>query len=118
MNNDQITWAPGVTLDEIEEEVIKRAFRHFQKNKTATAEALGISIRTLDNKLLKYDEDQKKRDQFSEHDEEKRRAELARCRGVLPTVPAETKAEIKETVGFENDPEIQTMKLKTKTRGN
>ena len=47
-------WQPGKTLESIEREVIQQAFRFYQGNKTATANSLGIAIRTLDAKLEKY----------------------------------------------------------------
>ena len=48
------TWKPGRTLDEIERNVILEALKHFDSNRTHTAKALGISIRTLRNKLAEY----------------------------------------------------------------
>lgn len=47
-------WSPGVTIEQIEEGVIKKALRFYQGNKTKTAQSLGIAVRTLDNKLSKY----------------------------------------------------------------
>lgn len=47
-------WQPGRTLEEMEKEVILTAMRFYHGNKTHTASALGIAIRTLDNKLAKY----------------------------------------------------------------
>jgi len=47
-------WAPGRTLDDIEREVILKALQYHQGNRTHTARALGISIRTLRNKLADY----------------------------------------------------------------
>lgn len=46
-------WQPGLTLEDVEKEVIKRAFQ-FYGQKLTTAGALGISVRTLDTKLAKY----------------------------------------------------------------
>lgn len=60
-------WSPGVTLESIEKQVILTAFSFYHQNKTATANALGIAIRTLDSKLEKYETDGKA--------EEKRHAE-------------------------------------------
>ncbi len=48
------TWKPGRTLDEIERNVILEALKHYTGNRTHTAKALGISIRTLRNKLAEY----------------------------------------------------------------
>jgi len=47
-------WKPGRTLDEIERNVILEALKHFDSNRTHTAKALGISIRTLRNKLAEF----------------------------------------------------------------
>lgn len=51
------SWSPGVTLEQIERAAIEKAFAFYQKNKTHTANSLGISIRTLDAKLAKYHKD-------------------------------------------------------------
>ncbi len=80
--NGHISWSPGVKLEDIERQVILKAYAHFQKNKTATAIALGIAVRTLDSKLAKYDEDNKA---IEEKDYERRRAresQLDRARGI------------------------------------
>ncbi len=51
---NQASWAPGRTLDEIERAVILRSLQHHNGNRTHTARELGISIRTLRNKLNEY----------------------------------------------------------------
>lgn len=50
-----ISYQPGVTLEQIEKEIILQAIRFYGGNKTRTAQSLGISIRTLDSKLAKYE---------------------------------------------------------------
>ena len=47
-------WTPGKTLDEVERNVIIEALRYHRGNRTHTAKALGISIRTLRNKISDY----------------------------------------------------------------
>ncbi len=47
-------WSPGQTLDQIEKNVILEALKYHKGNRTHTAKALGISIRTLRNKLADY----------------------------------------------------------------
>lgn len=47
-------WCPGIKLYDIEKEVILKALRFYQGNKTKTAESLGIAARTLYNKLEEY----------------------------------------------------------------
>jgi transcriptional regulator with PAS, ATPase and Fis domain len=48
------SWAPGKTLDDIERDVILQALEYHKGNRTHTARALAISIRTLRNKLADY----------------------------------------------------------------
>jgi two-component system response regulator FlrC len=48
------SWIPGKTLDDIERTVIIEALQYHQGNRTHTAKALGISIRTLRNKISDY----------------------------------------------------------------
>ena len=50
----QAQWAPGRTLDEIERAVILKSLAYHNGNRTHTARELGISIRTLRNKLNEY----------------------------------------------------------------
>lgn len=50
----QASWAPGRTLDEIERAVILKSLAYHSGNRTHTARELGISIRTLRNKLNEY----------------------------------------------------------------
>lgn len=52
MNN--VYWQPGVTLADLEKQAIRSAMRAFEFNKTKAAQALGISVRTLYNKLEAY----------------------------------------------------------------
>ncbi len=47
-------WMPGRTLDDIERTVILEALEYHRGNRTHTARALGISIRTLRNKISDY----------------------------------------------------------------
>lgn len=50
-------WTPGRTLDQIEKNVILDALKYHSGNRTHTARSLGISIRTLRNKLADYRRD-------------------------------------------------------------
>lgn len=54
VENGQNTWTPGSTLEEIERRVILQALQFHNGNRTHTAKALGISIRTLRNKIADY----------------------------------------------------------------
>lgn len=54
--NVSVFWTPGVSLEAMEEQIIKAAFKYYRQNKSATSASLGISVRTLENKLAKYQE--------------------------------------------------------------
>jgi two-component system response regulator HydG len=45
---------PGMTLREVEKEVILQTLANAEKNRTKTAQILGISRKTLQNKLKEY----------------------------------------------------------------
>jgi hypothetical protein len=51
---NQIHWQPGISLEEVEKQVILAALKFFQQNRTKAAESLGISTRTIQNKLNYY----------------------------------------------------------------
>lgn len=87
--NDVINWSPGLTLEAVEKEVILRAFRHYRGNKTITSNALGISIRTLDSKLEKYELDGKQAKASDDERSNERLAFLARQRGSFGTEAAQ-----------------------------
>lgn len=80
--SDMIMWSPGTSLEEVEKQVILKAFRHFRGNKTATANALGIAIRTLDNKLEKYQKDGEDHERRIHEERTKREEFLIRQRGI------------------------------------
>lgn len=49
-----ITWSPGVTLEQLEREVILAAVNFYGGNRTTAANALGVSAKTIYNKLETY----------------------------------------------------------------
>jgi hypothetical protein len=75
-------WSPGIRLDEVEKQVILKAFKFYGNNKTATANALGITPKTLGVKLDKYAQDAHREAQAREDNRVKRQAELDRARGI------------------------------------
>lgn len=50
-----IIWQPGMSLEQLEKEVITTAVRFYGDDKTKTALALGISVKTIYNKLEQYE---------------------------------------------------------------
>ena len=49
----QVALAPGITVEEAERRLIIMTLEHTRDNKTRAAEVLGISLKTLHNKLNK-----------------------------------------------------------------
>lgn len=49
-----VTWTPGTTLDVIERRAIMECLSFHKNNRTYACKALGISLRTLRNKLSRY----------------------------------------------------------------
>jgi len=84
VNNEPIMWSPGTSLEQLEKMVILKAYAFYKKNKTATANSLGIAIRTLDSKLEKYELDEMIEKERQQKLEEQRRAHLVAARGNPP----------------------------------
>lgn len=59
MIDGYMVWSPGITLDSLEKQAILKAYDFYKKNKLATANSLGIALRTLDNKLERYEQEDK-----------------------------------------------------------
>lgn len=112
-NQNIIVWYPGMTLESLEEQIIKRALSYYRGNKTMTANSLGIAVRTLDNKLEKYFEDGKKQERSMQEEKKKRDEFLLRCRGKLPS-PEKTQ-DFEQKIDI--DESIQTTNLRSKKRG-
>jgi DNA-binding NtrC family response regulator len=53
-NGADFSFGPGLTIAQAEKELIMRTLESCQQNRTKAAQALGISIRTLRNKLNEY----------------------------------------------------------------
>ena len=51
---ENVTFAPGTTLADVEKAVILATLRHQRFNRTRAARVLGIGIRTLQRKLKQY----------------------------------------------------------------
>lgn len=80
-----VYWSPGMTLDSLEQLVIAKAFKHYHGNKTATANSLGIAIRTLENKLEKYEMEEIEKEEQNAARRTEREFQLARARGINPS---------------------------------
>lgn len=47
-------WTPGITLDDVQRSTIFEALSHYKGNRTHTAKALKLSVRTLRWRLNRY----------------------------------------------------------------
>jgi hypothetical protein len=82
-----LNWQPGMTLESIEKSAILQAFRFYRGNKTVTANALGMAIRTLDNKLDQYQAEGKEQERLNNEQRKQREEFLQRQRGIYPSTP-------------------------------
>jgi len=55
LKSDANRLAPGTSIRDMERRLIEQTLEHFDGNKTQTAEALGISLKTLYNRLSEYE---------------------------------------------------------------
>lgn len=53
-NSNESQLHPGMSIKQVEKTLIEKTLEHFDGNKTQTAEALGISLKTLYNRLSEY----------------------------------------------------------------
>jgi len=105
-----LNWQPGMTLESIEKAAILQAFRFYRGNKTTTANALGIAIRTLDNKLEKYEADGKEEERMINEQRRQREEFLQRQRGIHPATiaPAGGTAMSDPHTGVSVEPVVET----------
>jgi two-component system, NtrC family, response regulator HydG len=47
---------PGMSIREVERSLIEKTLQHFGGNKRMTADTLGVSLKTLYNRLREYEE--------------------------------------------------------------
>mgnify|MGYP000085381564 CR=1 FL=1 len=51
----KVTWCSGMSLRTLEKKVILKCLKFHEGNKTKVAAELGVSLRTIDNKLKLYE---------------------------------------------------------------
>ncbi len=79
--SNEIMWTPGMTLEQIEKDVIQKALEFYRYNKTTTAASLGISSRTLHNKLEIYEKQKAKEEEETKIRKQQDAESLKRQRG-------------------------------------
>lgn len=81
---NEVIFAIGMKLEELEKLAILKAIGHFRGNKMTTANSLGIDRRTLDHRLEKYAAQDKEEQKRKDYEEIRRHEQLARARGNPP----------------------------------
>lgn len=82
--NEQVFWSPGVTLEMIEKQVILNALRFYRGNVIQCAISLGVSDRTIRNKMEKYEQDSAAQQERDAAEDAERARILDRQRGIVP----------------------------------
>ena len=54
-NSEMVSLPVGVSMDHAEREMIRTTLAHTSGNKTRAAKILGISLKTMHNKVKKYE---------------------------------------------------------------
>lgn len=93
-----VHWQPGMTIKEVERDIIEKALQFFQGNKTQAAQSLGISVRTIDNKLKQYEQDDEQLEREKARDAEKSRKQIEAMRpkkdeDQITSLPSSTRIE-------------------------
>lgn len=104
--NRPINWSPGITLEGMEKQIIREAFRFYRGNKTQCSISLGISIRTLENKLEKYETEGKAQRESEDAAASERDEQLRRARGIVgrAAIPQAPPTVYGATSGFHMEP--------------
>jgi hypothetical protein len=100
----------NMTLDSIEKQVIQNRLAHYQGDKALTAKSLGITERTIYNKLDAYEKEAKISREAIAKKEASEKDWLARQRGNVPTIEKMTQADFaanpNETYGLMRSPHL------------
>lgn len=96
-----ISCMPDMTLDDIERMVITSRLNFMGGNRNRTADSLGIAVKTLFNKLERYELEDMARSKQAEERRAANQEYLARARGLaVPQMPVQVqtiKAEVQMT---------------------
>lgn len=77
-------WSPGYTIDQMEKEMILKALPFYNGDKNVTSQSLGITRRTLDNKLERYAVEEKYQSEVDSRRKAQNEEFQTRSRGLMP----------------------------------
>src|SRR5271170_1476702 len=93
----EMSWVPGVTLESMERSVILEALKFYRGNVTQCAKALGVSDRTIYNKVAQYEQEDKIRADKAANFRSEQARILDRMRGIVtPVESGATRAKVDE----------------------
>lgn len=112
-----MSWQPGQTIEDLERDAIKSAMKFFQGNKTAVANALGVTVKTIYNKLEQYDIERADREKADKQREEAAKKEIFAARHGLHVEPPREVPE-KQPVLLRQQEKVQEMPPARHASGN
>ncbi len=77
-----IIWTPGMSLEDVEEKVIEKAYNFYNKDSESTSKSLKISLHIFEKKLIKFAEKQKKMNELIKSEKDKEKDFNLRSRGI------------------------------------
>lgn len=77
-----IIWSPGMSLEDMQEKVIRSALHYFNYDIETTARNLKISLEVFNKKILKYEEKEKKLKELKEEEKRKNEEFDLKSRGI------------------------------------
>lgn len=80
--NQQIIWTPGVTLEDIQRQVIVKALQFYKQDKAQTAISLQMTPKALEKKLEQYEKEQREHEMRREEVRKKEADFRLRARGM------------------------------------
>ncbi len=78
----QIVWSPGVTLADIEKQVILKALQFYRNDKLTVSNALGLTPRALEKKVEQYENEAVVAQKAAEERQRLHDEYLMRARGI------------------------------------
>lgn len=82
-----IAWSPGVSLEDMEEKIIRKAYSFYNKNVEATSKCLKIGIAELEEKIKLFAIKEQEVKETVEKEKKKYAEFLRRSRGNLKATP-------------------------------
>lgn len=79
-----VMWCPGMTLEDVEEKVVQKAYDFFSKNPETTAKSLNISLDEFNKKMERFKLKEQEIKKFIDKEKEKEREYIERARGIPP----------------------------------